>query len=569
MKKIMLTVWAIATVFLLNAQEKFYTEPVKIPVLLSGNFGELRGNHFHMGIDIKTEGRVGVPIHSTAAGYISRISIAPAGFGNALYITHLNGTTSVYAHLLKFRKDIEAYIRSLQYEKESFAIDWELPAGKFPVEKGEMIAQGGNSGSSAGPHLHFEIRDTRTQDAINPLKYNLFNIKDQTPPRVYAVQLYPLGDQSHVAGSTKKKRYQTVAAHGKLHLAGNPVIPVHGQVGFAILSNDFFDESHNQCGIYSAQLTVDGKEVFSYQLDRVPFSKTRYLNSHIDYEGFVASQNRFQKLWRDRGNKLDIYESGRNRGILTIDDQETHEVEITVADFHGNHTRVQFRIKGNPLSLPEKKSPGNLVFRYDEDNSLKNDQVELDCPDGAFYEDFTFNYASLDKTAGFYSRKHRLHDDKVPIHTALKLRIKAEDLPERLQNKAIIVKTEPATNSKISQGGSYADGWVTTDVRTLGTFAVTVDTIAPRITPLSIRERNALTESSQIRFRISDDLSGIKSYVGKIDGQWALFEYDAKYSLLTYQIDPQRLELKKRHTLELTVTDQCNNQSVYEATFWK
>ncbi|HOI49512.1 MAG TPA: M23 family metallopeptidase, partial [Prolixibacteraceae bacterium] len=214
MKKIMLTVWAIATVFLLNAQEKFYTEPVKIPVLLSGNFGELRGNHFHMGIDIKTEGRVGVPIHATAAGYISRISIAPAGFGNALYITHLNGTTSVYAHLLKFRKDIETYIRSLQYEKESFAIDWELPAGKFPVEKGEMIAQGGNSGSSAGPHLHFEIRDTRTQDAINPLKYNLFNIKDQTPPRVYAVQLYPLGDQSHVAGSVKKKRYQTVAAHG-------------------------------------------------------------------------------------------------------------------------------------------------------------------------------------------------------------------------------------------------------------------------------------------------------------------------------------------------------------------
>src|SRR5690554_6952734 len=236
--------------FSVFGQTNEYTSPVKIPIFLSGSFAELRANHFHSGIDIKTQGVTGKPVYSVADGYISRIVVSPAGFGQALYIDHPNGTTSVYGHLESFRDDIAQYVKNIQYERESFRIDLQVPKDHFPVKQNEFVARSGNTGSSGGPHLHFEIRDTPTEEPLNPLHYS-FPVKDNVPPGLYSLMVVPLNEFGHVDFQVQKKIYPLVYVNGKYQIRNNPVIRAYGLIGFGIQANDFFDGSNNRCGVYS------------------------------------------------------------------------------------------------------------------------------------------------------------------------------------------------------------------------------------------------------------------------------------------------------------------------------
>lgn len=225
---------------LLRAQEAYYTDPLKIPLLLSGSFAELRSNHFHSGIDIKTQGVTGLPVYAVADGAVSRIVVSPTGYGNALYIDHPNGTTSVYGHLLRFSPEIQNYVKDKQYEKQSFKVDLKVPSYLFKVKKDEEIAKSGNSGSSGGPHLHFEIRDTKSEEPLNPLEYG-FSVVDNTPPKIFSLLVVPLSDTSTVNQQRTEKSYPVVFYDGKYHLKNNPIIPAYGEIGFAIQANDYFD----------------------------------------------------------------------------------------------------------------------------------------------------------------------------------------------------------------------------------------------------------------------------------------------------------------------------------------
>jgi len=552
-----------------NGQKGYYAAPVKIPMLLSASFAELRSNHFHSGIDIKTQAVIGIPVYAVADGFVSRILVSPTGYGNALYIDHYNGTTSVYGHLNEFRDDIQRYIKNIQYRQKSFKVDVSVSPELFLLEKGDLIAKSGNSGSSGGPHLHFEIRDSKTEEPLNPLDFG-FDIADKTPPRIYALLVSLLSETSHVNLQSSKAVYPLVFSNGKYHLQGNTIIPVYGEIGFAIEANDFFDLSANHCGIVSMEMKVDGERTFYAQFNRFSFDESRYINSYVDYEAFIKQDRRFQKTWIDPGNRLRNYERNIGDGVLNANtDGQVYQIDIEIEDAYGNSARLEFNVESKFAEVNKPIPDFAENFEYNKRNRLSLDEMQLDIPEGALYSSFPFEYKTSVADEGYFSDLHQVHHNTVPLHKSSILRIKTKNLDKSLEPKALLVSIDPKTNKYSAAGGTFENGWMKADIRSLGTYAVRVDTVAPTIIPHSIRQKNALSESTRIRFTVSDDLSGIDRIEGTIDEKWALFEYDAKNKLITHYFDAERFELGKRHDFKLTVSDYKNNIASYEATFWK
>ncbi|WP_319502950.1 M23 family metallopeptidase [uncultured Draconibacterium sp.] len=548
------------------AQQRYYTDPLKIPLLLSGSFAELRSNHFHSGIDIKTQGTTGLPVYAVADGTISRIVVSPTGYGNALYIDHPNGTTSVYGHLKAFSPEIARYVKDQQYRKQSFSVDLPIPSYLFSVKQNEEIAKSGNSGSSGGPHLHFEIRDTRTEEPLNPLNFG-FPVKDNIAPKIFSVLLVPLSDSSHVAYSHTPKSYPVVFYEGKYHLKNNPILPVWGEIGVAIQTNDYFNDTYNKCGINLLRMSLNNEDQFSFSLNRFSFSDTRFINSHIVYSQYITAKRRYIKTWIDPGNKLPIYTHNGSEGHIILQNGQNGKIDIELQDSYGNTSLIDFAVVGKSAAV-KTDSVGGELFVYNHFNRFQNDSVRLEIPTGALYADFHFEYHTEKASPDFYSDYHFLHNNTVPLQKNATIAIRTDSLPKHLESKVIMAYVHPVTGQFSAAGGRYEKGWVTTETRNLGVYAVTVDTIPPEITPLSIAD-NTLTESSRIRFKIKDDLAGIKTIEGLLDGKWALFEYDAKTATITHYFDKERFELGKDHTFKLTISDYRNNNAVYETHFWK
>ncbi|MGQ7869176.1 M23 family metallopeptidase [Sunxiuqinia sp. sy24] len=555
------------TIFAQAPDPEYFRSPLAIPIQLSGNFGELRSNHFHSGIDIKTEGKTGLPIYAAAEGEVSRINISPSGFGLALYLNHPNGQTTVYGHLLSFRDDIQAYARKIQYERESFAVDLSVPKGTFQIKKGELIALSGNSGSSGGPHLHFEIRDTHSQNPQNPLLFR-FPIVDDMKPKILSAAIYPLSDDAHVYGKSNDRRIETVYYDGAYHLKGNPTIPVYGNIGFGLQTLDYLNGSWSKCGIYEISLAVDDQEVYTFRMNELSFAETRYLNSHIDYSHYRQHYRRIQKSWVDQGNKLSNYPTLENHGVVNLSDGKTHQIRYEVKDVYGNKSTLSFRVQSKKTSIERSEDSGQLI-RLNEEIQLEKPGVQAHFKPGTFYSDFNLDFETKPANNLFFSPLYRVHNDRIPVHQSYQLKIKADEVPDSLQAKSLLAVIDEKSGKKWSMGGAYQDGWIMARVRQMGTFAITVDTVAPTIRPLSIQNRKSLTERNRIRFKISDDFSGIDSYRGQIDGQWVLFEYDAKNALITYHLDKDRFQFGKQHTLKLTVTDNKGNETEYQATFYR
>lgn len=567
MKKIF-AFFSIILPLICTSQTDYFSSPVKIPVLLSGNFAELRNNHFHSGIDIKTQGVTGIPIYSAADGYISRIVVSPAGYGLALYINHPNGTTTVYGHLEKFRDDIARYVKNIQYEKESFRVDLQTGANLFQVKKGEMIGLSGNTGSSGGPHLHFEIRDTKTEEPLNPLSYN-FPVTDNTPPRIYSLIIAPLNEYGHADFQSGKKTYPIINLNGKYRLQNNTVIPVYGMIGFAVQANDYYDGSHNPCGIYSMKMYWDGELYYSFSMDRFSFSESRYINSHIDYEQYIETNKRYHKTWTDPGNRLRIYDYLRNNGRIRVTDGNIHLVKLELKDLYGNTSVLEFKVESKAHNPELTQKPFNKLLKFDKSGNFRNNDISIDFQKETFYDDLEFTWKKIPSSENLLSDTHVIHRNTIPLHKSAQLSIRAENIEKRYHEKALLIKVDTVSGKFSSAGGNYRNGRVTGNISTFGNYAVALDTIPPEIVPLSITNNSQLTETSQIRFRISDNLSGINEITGTIDGKWALFEYDAKTAVITHYFDAERFELGKRHRFVLKITDNKNNESIYEASFWK
>jgi Membrane proteins related to metalloendopeptidases len=547
--------------------DSLYRPPVAEPLAISGNFDEIRPNAFHAGIDFKTSTLVGLNVCAVQDGYVSRIKVDLNGFGRALYIDHPNGTTSVYGHLEVFIGEVGRYCLTEQYRQKRFAVDINLKPGEIIIKKGDVIALAGNRGGSSGPHLHFEVRTTKTQNTLNVFKHTNLTVPDTTPPVIEKLWLYPLDVESTVEGKSYPVSYPIVTTDGLSTVASPNPLKVTGNIGFGIQTYDLTSNSLNKVGVYSIEMFDNDSLIFKQLIDSLSFDYMRYVNSVIDYGYYQKTGTRINKLFVQPNNKLKIYPYLEQRGILSFTDTCMKKMQILVTDDFSNTNALAFYVKstGEIPTLPKKMKTGR-VMHYQTDNYFKTEKIKLLIPKDALYDSLVFEYSVHPRKAGFYSELHQVHNIYTALQKSCKLSVKPVGLPSRLINKALLVSLDPAGKVNWS-GGEFKDGFVTANIWRLGTYAVSVDTVAPQVQPLF--SVSNFTDWTRIAFSAKDDLSGINSYSGKIDDQWTLFEYDPKQDLLYYKFDPEHMQYGKTHKLELVVLDAKGNKTVYTNEFYK
>ncbi|MDE6491154.1 MAG: M23 family peptidase [Muribaculaceae bacterium] len=521
--------------------------PLSIPLTLSGNFGELRNNHFHSGLDFKTNGRTGYKIYCAADGYVSRIVVSPWGFGRAVYVTHPDlGLTTVYGHLESFSTKIDTLVRRAQYDREAFSVDLTFTPGEIPVTKGEVIALSGNSGSSGGPHLHMDVRDTATGDALDPMPYFRNRITDRVAPEVRQVALYPV-DGSVVDGQTSPS-YRAPAELSRQFTAWGTVIP-------GIKAYDRMTGTSNIYGIKYLTLKVDGQEVYRRVIDRVDFNRSRASNTLIYYP-----DKYHRGSWVMITRQADsaplasmITESGQG-GVLNIDQERDYKCEFIMEDDHGNRSSAKFTVKGVPSVISSPNQAGT-PFHHNKASRVSGYGLVASFPAGTFYDDLKFT-TTFRPDSSYVSHVYTVGDPAVPLSGSYDMTIDLtrDDMSDK--SKYCIVRISGKKRSAIAT--TYDSGKVTGRPNQLGDYAVTTDTEAPVAMPVN---KAGWSKSGNIVYRLTDNLSGVQTYRGEIDGQFVLFELDGKTGKATFRLSPDRVKKGKSHTVTMTVTDACGNQS--------
>lgn len=548
-----------------------FRSPLDIPILLSGNFAEIRGNHFHAGIDIKTKSRVGKKIYAVEDGYISRIKVSSVGYGNALYLTHKNGYLTVYGHLKSYNKKISNYVKNLQYKRKKFFLDNYPKKDVFPVKKGDLIAYSGNSGSSGGPHLHFEIRDKITQHPLNPLFFG-FDIKDNIPPKIYSISIYPLDENSFVNGKNEMQNFKVFNKNGLLKLKINKEIKVFGKIGFAIETNDFLNNSKNICGIYSIELKIKDEIIFLHKLDEISFFQQKYINAHIDYSYKRRKGKVLQKSFLLPNQKLISYKKVKNKGVFYFDGDTTFNIKYTLKDSYENTSILEFNVKSfsNFKKIKNKKKKRIVkIMPFGKNNYFNENDIKISIPKGSLYDTLFFQYKKRDfNNYRYFSNVHFIHNGFTPLHKKMTISIKITDFKNSLKNKYLIASV--GSNGRLySVGGKFKNGFITTKVRSFGRYVVVSDTEKPNIQALNIYENADMSLSKNIRFFINDNLSGIASYEVYIDGKWILFNYDKKINLIWHEFDKEKINFGRNHKLILKVKDKRNNIKILKLNFFK
>ena len=528
--------------------------PLAIPLTLSGNFGELRANHFHSGLDFKTNGRIGYKIYCADDGYVSRVTVSPWGFGRAIYVTHpASGLTTVYGHLDSFAGKIDTPVRTKQYERETFSIDLEFAPGEIPVEKGEVIAISGNAGSSGGPHLHMDVRDTATGDALDPMPYFRDRITDNVAPEVRQVAVYPKPD-GHVVTAKGRAAYRAPAELGQPVKAWGRVVP-------GIKAYDRMTGTSNIYGIKYLTLKVDGKEVYRRTIDRVDFGTTRGVNTLVD------NADRYNSgAWvmvtevPDAVPLGDMIATSLPGGVLDINEERDYKCEFLMEDEHGNRSSARFVIRGEKAGIKAKRPAGTL-FRHDGDNGYSDEGVSVTFPRGTFYDDMYFTLKT-EEAANAKSDTYTVGDPTIPLAGAydLSIDVARDDMADK--SKYCMVRLRNGKRSAVS--ARYANGRMVARPNQLGAYQVVTDTVAPKVAPY---QKAQWLKSGKIIYKISDNLSGVETYRGEIDGKYMLFELDGKTGRVSFKLDPARVAKGKRHTVKMTVTDACGNTSSATDTF--
>ncbi len=536
--------------------QDYFVQPLEIPMQLSGNFGELRPNHFHAGFDFKTNQKEGLNVHASAEGYVSRIKIASNGYGKAIYITHPNGYTSVYGHLQKAVGVIQDKIEALQYAAKSYEIEAYLKPNELPITKNQIIAISGNTGGSEGPHLHFEFRDSKTEKIINPLFFGL-DLKDTKKPIVSGVYVYPI-DENSVVNESKIPVILSLSLQKDGTYISDKVM-ASGRIGFGINAVDWDDVSYNANGVYKTQLISNGTPIFGYELDEMLFDDARYVNAFIDYSRYKKSHQRVQKLFMKYAyNWTNIYQNVAN-GIYDVTPNFTSNQRIEVSDFFQNKTVITIPIQysNQVAKVQNPLKPTKYLVKAKVDANFEKENYSVYFPSGTFYDDFYLNFEV--KNNILY-----LHDDVVPAHTNFTITAtddKYSDDDKKQMFLASYNGKKWVFNPTKLNGNTF-----TCKSKTLGQFALMKDTLAPKIKIDKNIESKWISDQKSISLTITDDFSGVKTYNGYLNDQWILFEYESKLNKITH-IFKDNLLLEGANKLKVIVTDNVGNSTIFETQF--
>jgi hypothetical protein len=543
----------------------YFQPPVAHTLLLSGTFGELRPNHLHAGIDIKSsKGAAGDPVFAAGAGYISRIKIEASGYGNSLSIAHPNGYTTVYAHLEKFTDELEAYIRQQQYALRSFEVELQPDEKAFPVSQGEQIGIMGNSGSSNGAHLHFEVRETSTQNPINPLLFG-FNVTDNIPPKMHSLKVYSLNEKREEKGDVT---FNLVKAGNDFRIKGDTITIGAWQAGFALKVYDHLDRVSNWNGIYELNMYQNDSLVYDFDLESFAFDESRYVNAHCDYEERVTKNSYFNRCYTLPGNRLSIYKRQVNYGVIKLQEKKAQKITIIAWDVTGNSSKLEFWTKRGPVPAQAKQEVFNYILPYNEGNMIRTEGIYLHFPQGILYENLYLKYQSTpDRSHGYYSNVHHLHNSITPVHDYFDIGIRPTfSIPAELKPKVFVAYCEGG--SVVNCGGRWVDGLLRAKARELGDYAIMADVTPPVIKPIAFSTN--MKGFNKMVFKITDNIETAPNvenmtYVAKVDGEWLLMEYDKKNKTITHRFDERTTP--GEHQIRLVVQDAVGNETVYESKF--
>ncbi|MCW3785217.1 M23 family metallopeptidase [Plebeiibacterium sediminum] len=535
--------------------------PLSIEPSVSGSFAELRSNHFHSGIDLSTNGKTGLPVKCMADGIISRIKVSPVGYGNAIYIKHKNGYTTVYGHLNAYAKKIENIITKEQYKIQQFSIDY-FPEDSIYVSQGETIGFSGNSGSSGGPHLHYEIRDSKTEEPLNPFFFQS-KIKDDVRPKLLTARIYPLDSNSRINGENNAKSYPIVFYDGKFHLKGNPKIYATGHIGIGIEMLDYMSGSWKKCGVYSLKMNVNNTTTYAWNLDRFSFNESRYINSHIDYAYKQYYGKRFQRCYRLPNNQLSIYNHIVNDGIIAMD--SIKNIQILAYDAAQNLSELNFTLlKGQSVNIalaPEENH--TQILKYDIDNTIKDKSLSCFIPKLTLYDNTEFIVKDeIINNQPIFS----IGKKSIPLHKNIRI---TAIIPDSLlaYKEHLCLASINGNNKKYFAGGTVKNNTIVLDTRNCGKYTFYTDSIKPIIKSVNYYNNKTYTRSSKLIFKISDNFSGINNFKGYFNDTWVLFEYDAKSNTLSCPLNKAPQQCNGEIALKIIVEDQCNNKQTYKGNF--
>lgn len=559
MKKIKLTALIVASTLALgvSAQQTSYASPLKIETLLSSNFGEMRLNHFHSGVDIKTAGREGYKVYSVADGYIARISLNARGFGRAIYINHPNGTTSVYGHLKSFTPEIEALVGKTRYERQLNNIEIYPGKSQFPVTCGQQIGLSGNSGFSLGPHLHFEIRRTADNATLNIVKRGYITVNDNIPPIIAAVRYIEVDSIDGIGARRAPRRVET---------EGSAPFEIGPDGFFTVETTDRKNSTSNRFGVWRVSETVNDSCTFVMQLDEFLFGDTRCCNAAVDYAAQRSSSNEHIALALLPGNRATIYPKVVNNGMVSAEKGEHKQITITVEDDCGNTSEVRFTVVGRGRT-PADKPLGKTVLR-DKPFTYSYSGLQVQIPSGALYDNTFFQMRIINQAVKVradsitaLSPIYSIGDRNCPIDTYVTIGI--EVAPESRATCLAAV----ADNGSLSFAGGRREGNVIKgNIRSFGRYCTASDRQLPTIKP-SFAEGADLSKAQSVTFYLSDNFSGVSSFEASVDGQWAILEFNPVRSIATLTFDNERLAEGRNHTLCFTATDGCGNKRTLTRSF--
>jgi len=532
-----------------NYPKGYFRWPLNLQPALVANFGELRPNHYHMGLDCRTDQKQNQQVVAAAEGYIAKVKIEPSGFGRCIYINHPNGLTTLYAHLNAFNPELEKYITDEQYKLKSWKVFLDIPANLFPVTKGQFIAYSGSTGASQGPHLHFELRDTKTDKVLNPLLFG-FDIIDDIAPDIYKLAVY---DRSFSVFEQSPKMYAVKKINGVYTTVPALIMSNTDKVSFAIISYDRYTSSTNRNGIFEAILYDNELPVVGFQLDSISYDETRDFNAHIDYRLRSNGGPFVQHVSRLPGYTNGPYKIVNGDGVINISDDSAHKMKIEVKDPYGNTSTLQFAVQhAAGKTSPHVSVPGQLQFYPNHLNVFENDRFSVYLPENCLYDTVSVHYNEI-ASKGLSNIFSFLSSD-ISEHGRFPIKIKAE-ISLELQDK-VVMQCLGRGRTEFAKAVNE-NGWYKASFRELGSYQLLIDNTPPSLAPIGFRDGMKATKLNRIAF-VAGDNTGEYKFSATIDGNWIRFTND-KGRIFSYIFDEHCPP--GEHELRVSVEDMVGNNT--------